>query len=67
MNTIAHMAVANQLITFKPIEFDGFRTSGLWAKFSRPGLNPLEFVRIKTEVGQMRTLLAEPNLKRLKA
>jgi hypothetical protein len=67
MNTLAFMAVANRLNASKPIESDGFRIIGLCAKLSIFGFKPLEFERFTTEGVQMRTLLADPNLKRLKS
>ena len=67
MSTLALAAVSNRLVTSKPVEFGGVRIIGLWEKLSNSGFKPLDFERFRILAGHMRTLLAEPNLKRLKA
>ena len=60
MNTLALMSVVNRLNAAKPIEFDGIS----------PDFNYGEFAIIRDLAGlctQMRTLLTEPNVKRLKS
>ena len=67
MSTLALTAVSNRLVTGSPVEFDGVSIIGLWEKLIRPSFKPLEFETFSFLDGHMRTLLAEPSLKRLKA
>lgn len=61
--------------TFKPVEFDGFRIlSELWEQIHNPCFKGLAFETFRNQAGlnsfsltQMRTLLANPNIKRLKS
>jgi hypothetical protein len=60
MNTLALMSVVHRLNASKPVEFDVIN----------PDFNYGEFAIIRDLAGlctQMRTLLSDPNLKRLKA
>ena len=67
MNTLALITVADQHNAAKPVEFDGIRIIGLCTNLSLPSFKPLEFETFSVLDGHICTLLAEPNLKRLKA
>lgn len=67
MNTLAPMYSANRVTAYNPIEFDGLRILELLANPSRQGFIPLDIERFRTKADPMRTLLTEPNVKRLKA